>query len=185
MLGNIIALMFLGTDFAYLHIGGKCVSKVNKCLECVLEVLNYFLKQLSLICRKITSRGLHITLYRKLINSGSNKHIVHFILKLYYYYVPFYTRKFCCFVSATFLGSLFIPTPRAPIFQFSPKNSGKRRDFGNEIDASSHFFQYLQFAQKMLQLQRITTCASMIVISRYLLNPLHRDINMHFLHTAL
>ena len=44
MLGNIIALMFLGTDFAYLHIGGKCVSKVNKCLECVLEVLNYIFK---------------------------------------------------------------------------------------------------------------------------------------------
>ena len=63
MLGNIIALMFLGTDFAYLHVGGKCVSKVNKCLECVLEVLNYIFKQLSLICRKITSRGLHITLY--------------------------------------------------------------------------------------------------------------------------
>ena len=63
MLGNIIALMFLGIDFAYLHVGGKCVSKVNKCLECVLEVLNYIFKQLSLICRKITSRGLHITLY--------------------------------------------------------------------------------------------------------------------------
>ena len=30
MFGNIIALMFLGIDFAYLHIGGKCVSKVNK-----------------------------------------------------------------------------------------------------------------------------------------------------------
>ena len=44
ILGNIIALMFLGTDFAYLHVGGKCVSKVNKCLECVLEVLNNFLK---------------------------------------------------------------------------------------------------------------------------------------------
>ena len=44
MLDNIIALMFLGIDVAYLHIGGKCVSKVNKYLECVLEVLNYFLK---------------------------------------------------------------------------------------------------------------------------------------------
>ena len=63
MLGNIIALMFLGIDVAYLHIGGKCVSKVNKYLEWVLEVLNYIFKQLSLICRKITSRGLDITLY--------------------------------------------------------------------------------------------------------------------------
>ena len=63
MLGNIIALMFLGIDVAYLHISGKCVSKVNKYLECVLEVLNYIFIQLSLICRKITSRGLDITLY--------------------------------------------------------------------------------------------------------------------------
>ena len=57
MLGNIIALMFLGIDFAYLHTGGKCVSKVNKCLECVLEVLNYIFKQLSLICRKNNFTG--------------------------------------------------------------------------------------------------------------------------------
>lgn len=121
MLGNIIALMFLGIDFAYLHIGGKCVSKVNKCLECVLEVLNYIFKQLSLICRTITSRGLHVTLYWKLINSGSNKHKVHIILKCPNHlckesYVPFYTGKFCCYPSTTFLGSLFIPTPRAPMF---------------------------------------------------------------------
>ena len=57
MLGNIVALMFLGIDFAYLHTGGKCVSKVNKCLECVLEVLNYIFKQLSLICRKNNFTG--------------------------------------------------------------------------------------------------------------------------------
>ena len=57
MLGNIIALMFLGTDFAYLHIGGKCVSKVNKCLECVLEVLNYIFKKIIVNMQKNNFTG--------------------------------------------------------------------------------------------------------------------------------